>query len=75
MFTIDYSRQRVAGVLAEIDQLKQSDFPYTHPYTAMELLDTMFKDTQSVLEKLSPNAITDVIHTECSNALSRLNND
>lgn len=72
MFTIDCALKRVANVLAEIDRLKQSDFPYAHPRTAMELLDTMFKDAQSVLKKVSPSAATNVIHNECSNALSRL---
>ncbi len=72
MSTIDYSRKRIAGVLAEIDQLKQSDFPYTHPRTAMELLDTMFKTAQSVLEKMSPNATADMIHNVCSAYLYQL---
>lgn len=72
MFTIDYSRQRVAGVLAEIDRLKQSDFPYTHPSDAMELLDKKFKESQSALKKLSPNGLADVIHDACTLSLHRL---
>jgi hypothetical protein len=72
MFTIDYSRKRVAGVLAEIDRLKQSDFPCTHPNDAMDLLDKMFKDAQSVLEKVSPSATADMIHNVCSTYLYQL---
>ena len=72
MFTIDYSLKRVDGVLAEIDRLKQSDFPYTHPSDAMELLDKIFKDAHSVLEKVSPDAEADVIHDVCSTYLYQL---
>jgi len=65
---IDYSRKRVAGVLAEIDRLKQSEFPYTHPRDAMELLDKMFKNAQSVLKKVSPTASASA-YEACSNSL------
>jgi hypothetical protein len=71
MSTIDHSRKRIAGVLAEIDRLKQSEFPYTHPRDAMELLDKMFKNTQSLLEKVSPASPISADEA-CSNSLDLL---
>jgi hypothetical protein len=71
MFTIDYSRKRVTGILAEIDRLKQSDFPYPHPRIAMKLLDTMFRNAQSVLEKVSPASPVSA-NEACSNSLDLL---
>lgn len=72
MVTIDHARKRIVTVIEEIDRLKQSEFPYDHPYEALELLAERFKRHQSILEKLSPTATADLINNACSASLNDL---
>ncbi|MBI5678299.1 MAG: hypothetical protein HZC52_07385 [Planctomycetes bacterium] len=72
MITIDHARKRVAAALEEIDRLKQSEFPYIHPCNALELLAERFKQQQSMLEKLLPDASPEVTKNACSASLYEL---
>jgi hypothetical protein len=70
--TIDHARKRIAAIRAEIERLKQSEFPYTHPRDALDQLGKMFERQQAVLEKVSPNAPASVIFTACSTSVYQL---
>jgi len=67
--TIGHARKRIAAIRAEIERLKQSEFPYTHPLDALDLLDNMFEHQQAVLEKVSPTAPANVIFNACSTSV------
>jgi hypothetical protein len=70
--TIDHARKRIAAIRAEIERLKQSEFPYTHPRDALDLLEKMFMHQQTVLEKVSPTAPANVILNACSTSVYQL---
>ena len=71
MSTIEHGLNRVAAVLDEIGRLRQSEFPYSHPREALDLLAERFRKQQSLLEKAAP-ASTDVINNVCSVSLYEL---
>ncbi len=66
MTTIDHARMRLTAIIEEINRLQQSEFPYQHSLDALDLLEIKFKHDQSILEKTSPGAPSDVIKAICS---------
>ncbi len=72
MPTLQDARARVTAVLDEIDRLKQSDFPYAHPYKALECLENRFKWHQSVLEKATAASTRDAVPNVCRESLHEL---
>ncbi len=70
--TIDHARKRISAIRAEIERLKQSEFPYTHPRDALDLLEKMFEHQQTVLEKVAPTAPANVILNACSISVYQL---
>jgi len=72
MPTLQDARARVAAVLDEIDRLKQSEFPYTHPREALELLESRFKWHQSVLGKATDGSQSAVVYNACRDSLREL---
>ena len=72
MATLDHARERLAATQAEVGRLKESEFPYSHPREVLELLEGLFAKQQAVLEKVSPTAVTSVVHNACSTSLYQL---
>jgi len=70
--TLDYARKRVAAIIEEIDDLKGSEFPYRQSFDALDILESIFKDQQGVLNKISPTASTSVTQNACSISLYQL---
>jgi hypothetical protein len=70
--TLTYALARLSAVKAAVEHLKESEFPYSHPKEALELLEHLFSHQQTVLEKVSPTAPASVIHNACSTSLYQL---
>lgn len=64
---------RIAAVLEEIERLKQSEFPYTHPSDAFDLLEVRFKRHQASLKNLSVKNKKDAFLNACHISLRDLN--
>lgn len=69
MPTIDYTTNRIKAFLNEIDQLKQSEFPYPHPRDALDLLEERFKHHIDLLQRTPSTAPASVINNQCSVSL------
>ena len=69
MPTIDYTTNRINALLNEIDQLKQSEFPYAHPRDALDLLEKRFRHHLNLLQRIPSTAPASVIHNQCSVSL------
>lgn len=69
MATIHYTKKRIIAFLSEIDQLNQSEFPYTHSRDALVLLRDRFKNHLNVLNKISPTAPASVTQNQWSVSL------
>jgi len=72
VFTTDHAKKRISAVVDEIERLKQSEFPYTQPRDALELLASELRRRHSVLNKLQPDAPVDAINEACSRSLDEL---
>lgn len=72
MLTVSHARSRVEAVIDEIRRLKQSEFPYEEPRQALDLLEKMFEDQRSVLNKISPDAPPTLSDNACSVSLYHL---
>ncbi len=71
MATIELAIRRASEILAEIDRLKQSDFPYPHPYDALKLLEEKVARQKLVLQKINPDS-GDLINDLCRTYLDKL---
>lgn len=69
MSLLQDAQGRIAAVLDEIERLRQSEFPYTHPSDALSLLESIFRARQAVLEKASPDLKEATLHNVCSQSL------
>ncbi|MDI6735555.1 MAG: hypothetical protein QME42_05095 [bacterium] len=72
MSILEDALARVAAVLHEINHLKQSEFPYVHPRSTLNLLEERFTRHQSVLEKASANTQIAVLHNACRDSLREI---
>lgn len=72
MQEVEYAKQRYVTSLAEIDRLKQSDFPYPHSKAALTDLQKAFKRRLEDLSKLGPTTEPAVRRNACSQSLDFL---
>jgi len=70
VYSLEHARNRVCAILELIDQLKQSEFPYTHSRDALCLLEEKFKELYSALRKASATGQSTAIL--CSSSLYEL---
>ncbi len=66
------ARARVAAVLQEIERLKQSEFPYSHPRAVLDLLKERFKRRSNTLNRASVNTDVDALSIACKDSLREL---
>jgi hypothetical protein len=67
--TVDYSIQRVRGVLEEIENLKDEDFPYAHSRDALRTIETQLQQRLESLLNLTATDSDDVVQRACKEAL------
>src|SRR5947209_6509229 len=72
MDALTHARKRFDAAIAEVDRLKQSEFPYDHARGALDHLERMFKAQQVVLEKVFPQANASVVNNACGTSLYQL---
>lgn len=69
MLPLDYAVQRIQGVLAEIESLKDEDFPYRDSRLALEQIEALFKKRLDSLLELTDDSDPNVVKTACSESL------
>jgi len=69
---IEHARSRLAAALAEIDRLKQSEFPYSHSVHALDIIQGIFQQHDTNLAQLSEATPIALVHNECKLSLRRL---
>lgn len=74
MRVIEYARHRYDAVLAEVERLKHSEFPYEHSREALIELEKVFKQQATALGMLTPQTTPEVAKNACSQSLYSLFN-
>lgn len=74
MNVLAHAKERIAAVIAEIELLKQSEFPYDHSRIALDLLGAQFAQSRDLLYKVDPNESPDRIRPPCIVSLDELFN-
>ena len=69
MLPLDYAVQRVRGVIAEIENLKDEDFPYRDSRLALGQIETLFRKRLASLSELTDDNDPNVVKTACSESL------
>lgn len=69
---VEYARQRYAAALAEIDRLKQSEFPYLHIREALLEIEQVLNSQLDYLNKLDSGSNPLVAKNACSQSLGVL---
>ncbi len=69
MGTLEYATQRLRGVLTEIQNLQDEDFPYRHSRMALEHIANQVKERLDILSELDETDGEIVIKTACSESL------
>jgi hypothetical protein len=72
MFAANYSLRRIEAALEEVEQLKQSEFPYKHSSEALMGVEQVLTQRRDGLRALSPSATPMVAHTLCRESLAKL---
>lgn len=72
MWLLDYAIQRVRGVLGEIENLKDEDFPYRHSRLALEELERSISQRLELLSDLGENDDPTTVKTACNESLQQL---
>jgi len=74
MTALDYAKKRIAVVIEEVERLKQSEFPYDHPRSALDILEVRFVHFRDVLNKVAPGETPDKVLLPCILSLEELFN-
>ena len=72
MTALDHARKRIAVVIEEVERLKQSEFPYDHPRSALEILAVRFAHLRDVLNKVDPSEPPERVLSPCIISLEEL---
>lgn len=72
MSPLEYSLERLDGVLEEIARLKESEFPYRHSKDALVRIELLFTRHRTGLLALAPGKKPDIVRLLCSAALTDL---
>lgn len=72
MSNVENAKNRIAAVLEEIKRLKESEFAYTQPLSALRFIDDKLKHQRSVLDVTSPESDPDTVDNQCEKSLARL---
>lgn len=68
MLTVDYAVHRVRGILEEIRNLKDEDFPYNDSRAALDHIELLFQSRLESLLNLTAKDDSDVVKAACSEA-------
>lgn len=74
MVYVQYAKRRYSSAIAEIERLKQSEFPYAHIREALFQLEKVFHDQLAQLNKLTPKSTPMIAKNACSQSLTYLFN-
>jgi hypothetical protein len=74
VLNLDYAKRRYDAAIAEIERLKQSEFPYVHIRDALLQLETVFQGQRALLNKLTAKSSAAVVKNACSQSLAYLFN-
>ena len=69
---VNFSKSRFDAALSQIDQLKQSEFPYPHARSVLETLQSLFQAQRTALDAISPSSTPTIAKHLCSVSLSYL---
>jgi hypothetical protein len=69
---LDYAIQRLRGVLAEIENLKDEDFPYRHSRLALAEIEKRVQQRLDALLQLTPDDDENVVKSFCNDALEQV---
>jgi len=74
MLVTDYAQKRLEAFLQQIDELKQSEFPYDHSEEALDAVGKVAKKHLGYLKRLSSASDPQTLLVACSESLSLLMN-
>jgi hypothetical protein len=72
MLCLIYARQRLKALLAEIDHLKESEFPYVHSKEALDQTDVLFRKLLHGLKQYDEQSDKGIVAQQCARTLSFL---
>jgi hypothetical protein len=68
----EHARQRLTAVIEEIERLKQSEFPYDQPLSALTFLQERLTRLRTILDKLSDESDPEDVDDACQKSLDQL---
>src|ERR1035438_8334778 len=69
---VAYSKNRTKAFIAEVDRIKESDFPYKHSEEALSLIKDLISENLEYLSTVGPQSDTHAIQRICTTSLDAL---
>lgn len=69
---LDYARRHIEAFLREVNQLRESEFPFGQSRAALDRIAESFEERKKRLSTLSSTSSPEVINQACSEALSQI---
>ena len=72
MLPLQFGRDRLRALLNEIARLKESEFPYQHSKSALQLLEQRFQADLAILDGLDEKSDPDAVRQQCALTLDAI---